>query len=386
MELNAEKMKLRLTLAILLAFLLLLGLTACGNGTKGLPETPPPVTEVPTPSPTPKPTPTPQPTPEPTPTPTPEPTPEPEPEFRNYLNGTPLEEEDRTRPFALMVNNHPEAQPQCGIGNADIIYEVLAEGNITRMMCLFSHIRDAGELGSIRSVRPYYQDICFSYGAVLCHAGGSEDAYDRIRNLGIQNIDGVRGWYTNEPFWRDKDRRSAGYALEHTLFTSGEKLWEAAELMKYPLEVGEDYDCGLYFVNDWDPLEGEDAATIDINFNKKTTKLVYHSETGCYTGYQLNADYADGLTGEMPQFRNVFILYADIRTYDSYGRLKVDLVTESTGWYARDGKVIPITWSKAGTYEPFHYFTEDGEDLTVRAGKTYIAIVSPSFGEVSFSG
>ena len=77
MELNAEKMKLRLTLAILLAFLLLLGLTACGNGTKGLPETPPPVTEVPTPSPTPKPTPTPQPTPEPTPTPTPEPTPTP---------------------------------------------------------------------------------------------------------------------------------------------------------------------------------------------------------------------------------------------------------------------------------------------------------------------
>jgi hypothetical protein len=87
----------------------------------------------------------------------------------------------------------------------------------------------------------------------------------------------------------------------------------------------------------------------------------------------------------MPQFRNVIILFLDIRTYDSYGRLKVDLITESTGWYARDGKVVPITWAKESTYAPFHYWTEDGEELTVRAGKTYIAIVSPSFGEVGFS-
>ncbi len=376
-------------IALMLILLLLLALAACtGNGTKDLPETPPPITEVPTPTaaPTPKPTPTPAPTPEPTPEQTPEPTPEPEPEFRNYLNGEPLEEEDRTRPFALMVNNHPEAQPQCGIANADIIYEVLAEGNITRMMCIVSNMKDAGELGSIRSVRPYYQDICFSYGAVLCHAGGSEDAYDRIRSLGIQNIDGVRGWYSNEPFWRDQDRRSSGYALEHTLFTSGEKLWEAAELQKYPLEVGEDYDCGLRFRNDGDPLEGEEAAAVHIDFGKKTTDLTYHEESGCYTAFQLNADYADGLTGELLEFRNVLILFASIRTYDDYGRLKVDLVAEGSGYYARDGKTIPITWSKAGTYSPFHYNTEDGEELTVRAGKTYIAIVSPSFGSVSFSG
>ena len=125
---------------------------------------------------------------------------------------------------------------------------------------------------------------------------------------------------------------------------------------------------------------------VDINFNKKTTKLTYHEDSGCYTAYQLNAEYADGLTGEALQFRNVLILFTYIRTYDDYGRLKVDLVTDGTGWYVRDGKVIPITWSKKGTYEPFHYFTEDGEDLTVRAGKTYIAIVSSSFGEVSFSG
>jgi hypothetical protein len=284
-----------------------------------------------------------------------------------------------------MVNNHTEAQPQCGIGNADIIYEVLAEGNITRMLCVFSDIKNAGELGSIRSVRPYYQDICLSYGAVLCHAGGSEDAYSRISSMRIENIDGVRGWYANEPFWRDQDRRSAGYALEHTLFTSGDKLWEAAELQKYPLELGEDYDCGLRFVREPVYENGEAAKSIEVNFNKKTTTLTYHEDTGKYTAAQYGAPYADGLTGKEVEFTNVILLYTAIRAYDSYGRLTVDLVTESAGYCACGGKYVPITWSKAGTYEPFRYYTEDGEELHLGEGKTYVAILSPSAGEIAFS-
>lgn len=367
--------------ALLFVFLtLLLPLSGCKKGGEVVPE--PPVTAPPLE--TPAPTPTPEPTPEPTTEPTPEPTPEPEPAFRNYFNGAPLEEEDRTRPFAVMVNNHTEAQPQCGIGNADIIYEVLAEGNITRMLCLYSHIQDAGELGSIRSVRPYYQDLCLSYGAVLCHAGGSEEAYDRIRTMGIQNLDGVRGWYENEPFWRNQDRRSAGYALEHTLFTSGEKLWEAAGLMGYPREIGEDYDCGLRFSREPSAEAGTPAGTIEVNFNKKTTSLTYHDDTGVYTAEQYGAPYADGLTGREVEFTNVILLYASIRTIDSYGRLAVDLNTESTGYCAYGGKYVPITWSKSGTYAPFHYYLEDGSELQLGEGKTYIAILSPSSGEITF--
>ena len=96
----------------------------------------------------------PEPVPEPTPTPTPEPTPTPK-LYRNFLNGELLDEPDYTRPVAVMINNIVFAQPQCGVSDADIVYEVLAEGGITRMMAIFSHIENAGVLGSIRSIRPY---------------------------------------------------------------------------------------------------------------------------------------------------------------------------------------------------------------------------------------
>ena len=218
---------------------------------------------------------------------------------------------------------------------------------------------------------------------MLCHAGGSEDAYDRIRSMRIENLDGVRGWYSNEPFWRDQDRRSAGYALEHTLFTSGEKLWEAAQLQKYSLELKEDYDCGLRFSLTPVYEDGEAAGTIHVNFNKKTTDLTYHPDTGVYTAEQYGKPYADGLTGESVEFSNVILLMTNIYAYDSYGRLVVQL-EGGDGYCACGGKYVPITWSKGGTYEPFRYYTEDGEELHLAAGKTYIAIVSKTSGEISF--
>ncbi len=362
--------------------LLLLLLSACGEkaGEAPLPDAEPPqVTASPEPIQTPPPTPTP------TPEPAPEPTPELEPQYRNFLNGTPLEEPLLLRPFGVMVNNHIDAQPQCGIGNADIIYEVLAEGNITRMLCFYSDIAAAGTLGSIRSVRPYYQDICLSYGAVLCHAGGSEDAYSRISSMGIQNLDGVRGWYSIPVFYRDEARLSAHYDLEHTLFTDGQSLYDAAELQKYPLTVTEDYDCGLTFRNDAEPTEGEEAGVVEVNFNKKTTTLTFHEDSGLYTAEQYDAPYADGLTGEAVEFRNLLLLYANVAVIDDYGRLRVDLVGSGEGFYVCAGKRVPITWSKAGTYEPFHYQTAEGEDLTVCQGKTYIAILSPVNGTLTFS-
>jgi hypothetical protein len=77
------------------------------------------------------------------------------------------------RPYAFMINNIIYAQPQCGISGADIIYETLAEGGITRMMAIFTDLTDVGAIGSIRSIRSYYVDISLAYDAIPIHAGGS---------------------------------------------------------------------------------------------------------------------------------------------------------------------------------------------------------------------
>jgi hypothetical protein len=99
--------------------------------------------------------------PSPTPAESPEPTEAP---YTNPLTGEGMDEGiSANRPWAIMINNLDKALPQCGISQADIIYEIPAEGGVTRMMAIFSDISDVEAIGSMRSLRPYYADVGLSY-------------------------------------------------------------------------------------------------------------------------------------------------------------------------------------------------------------------------------
>lgn len=100
---------------------------------------------------------------------------------------------DGSRPYAVMINNIQVAMPQCGTSHADIMYEVLAEGGVTRMMAIFSGLEGETPLGSIRSLRPYYLSIARSYDAIMVHAGASEGAYADLSNTGWITLTASRG-------------------------------------------------------------------------------------------------------------------------------------------------------------------------------------------------
>lgn len=185
--------------SLLLVICLFLSLTACGGE---------PV-ETPTPEPTPTATPKPTETPEPTQTPEPTATPLP---YANLLTGEGLEEDvSGKRPWAIMINNLKQALPQCGISQAEIIYEIPAEGGVTRMMAIFSDIELVDAIGSMRSLRPYYADVGLSYGAIIVHAGGSQASYTELSTYGMDSLDGVLGTYVTGAFYRDSARMQYGY-------------------------------------------------------------------------------------------------------------------------------------------------------------------------------
>ena len=118
-----------------------------------------------------------------------------------------------------MINNIIYAQPQVGVGSADMIYEIPAEGGITRMMAIFSDLSDLESIGSIRSLRPYYLSVALSYDAIVIHAGGSEQAYSDVKTYNADHLDGVRDGNTSSMFYRDASRGQHG--SEHTLFFHG---------------------------------------------------------------------------------------------------------------------------------------------------------------------
>ena len=263
---------------------------------------------------------------------------------------------------------------QRGISNAEILYEIPAEGGVTRMFALFTDISDIESIGTVRSIRPYYAQIGFGYDAIIIHAGGSEAAYSLLRTTGWDHIDGVRETYAAKPFARDPDRVHNG--LEHSLFADGAKLMEAIDEKGFELEhEGGEYDYGLKFSEDAVEQCTGEAEYARITFNTyKSMSFEYDAGDGLYYASQYDGEYLDENTGEQVSYTNLFFLDTDIRILDGYGRLEVRTTGEGSGWFCTGGKCVEITWEREDEYSPFHYYLPDGSELELGVGHTYVGI------------
>ena len=297
--------------------------------------------------------------------------------FRHPLTGAPLEEAWSGQVTAVVVNNLKKALPQSGISQADILYEVEVEGDITRCLAIFTDFTGVENIGSIRSARTYFNSLAVSYDAPLIHCGGSPGmaligrygaTMDTIDNW--QHIDQASyGQY----FFRDMDRYSAGIPWEHCLFTTGEKLQEAIEAKGYYTPESRDY--GLVFDDDV-TLPGQTANEVTVKFKSgKTTTFYYDAQKQTYKMYQHGQDHVDGNTGETVYFQNVIAIYTN-QTYAADGVHKYDdSIGTGKGDAAINGQIVPITWTRENLRDPYTYTLEDGTPLTMKSGTTYIAMV-----------
>ena len=355
-------------LIILAAMVLLLASCAPKDVETDAMHTLPPV-EIVTPTPSPTPTPTPLPTP------TPEPTPYDGPV--NPLSGLPIDEKSvNLRPLAIVINNRKIALPQLGVAAADIIVEVPVEGAYTRMVAIFQDVSEAGEIGSVRSARPYLLDIAQAFDSIFIHAGGSPDAYTQLKSRGISRFDGVNGPGASM-YFRDKTReRTMGY--EHSMLTSSAKIAEYIGTQGYRLEHDAGYVQPLTF-EDALELSGEKAAGVTVKFNSsKSTSFEYDAGDGLYHASQQGGEYIDGNTKDQLAFANLIIIKTATKVIDSEGRLSVDLTTGGGGYLAIGGQYVPVKWSKSSNSAPFVFRDESGEKITLRSGRTYMAIISNS--------
>ncbi len=323
----------------------------------------------------------------------PEPEPEPEPELTgdavNPLTGEPVAEDiSANRPVMVMLNNVRQALPQSGNGQADIIYEILEEGGITRMLGVYQDIGQVeGNLGTIRSTRPYYVYLVAGMDGILVHAGGSPAAYDAIEAYQVTDLDALSGAATSL-FWRDSARRSAGYATEHTMYITASDISDylAGGSVRTEHEAG--FTVQQTFVEDGTPADGSDANIITVPFSGyKTGVFTYDAETGKYLVSEYDAPYVDETTGEQVSVENVLIIMTRISQIegDSKGRLDVTMTGNGIGYYACNGKYIPINWSRPSLDSQYQFTTMDGEPLSLGVGKSYVNIV-PTTCSVSFVG
>ena len=331
-------------------------------------------------------TPPPSPSPEPEPEPEPEPDPEPDTGFRNPLTGLQTEEDiSNRRPLAISVNNHRQAMPQIGISKADIIYEFLVEGEITRMLALYQDITDVGVIGSVRSARHYTVDLVQSYDAIFLFAGGSDQAYAALRSRNITRCDGVLGPHP-EIFYRDPNRNHL--SSEHRLVTTSERIAQHFPDYDFEEEHEEGYECALCFAEDGTPEGGEQALEFIVKFgpSSKTTGFSFDEEAGLYKLRQYGGDYIDGGNNEQVSATNVLILKMATAGIpgDREGRLNITTMGSGEGYYVNGGAYVDILWSRENESAQFGYTLADGSELVLGQGKTYICLIRTN-GTVDFA-
>lgn len=363
----------------LLCLLLVLSLLLVGCGQKTAEVEP---TEAPTAAPTEAPTnaPTEPPTEPPTEEPTEAPT-EPLP-MVNPLTGEPLDAYYTGRPSAISLNNISAALPQYGLDDVDWMFEMETEGGITRCFCIMTDPSTADVVGPIRSCRTYFLNLSLSYNAPVFHCGASH-----FTNAGMYSADETidpSTWehvdqMSNGPKYFYRDSRGGGYATEHTLFTTGERMVNAmAELGLNPTD-NTPVDYGYQFA-DTVKLNGEPAPEIDVRFRgSKLTTLELNEETGLYEARQYGHDWIDATTGETIAFRNVLTLFADQSTHANQTSSFYVLSGSGDGFFAVDGEYVPIKWFHDGISGPFRFTLADGTTpITLGVGTTYCAIADTS--------
>ena len=287
----------------------------------------------------------------------------------------------KSRPFAVMINNNHAAWPQCGIQDAYLVYEMIAEGGITRMMAIYKDA-DTAKIGSIRSARHYFLDYVQENDAIFVHWGGSDRAYSDIRAKSINDIDGLA--LEGSVFFRDTTLKRD---LEHTGFTSMEKLKKYAEKEKYTRDTNKDLLLN-YSVDEID-LSTNESAKLATNVNIKysdyhTTSYVYDTENKVYKRSMSGQKNVDLVTGEQYTAKNILVYKVGNYSFDSYGRQDLENVGTGTGYYVTDGYAMPITWEKTSHNAQTVYKYENGEEITVNDGNTFIQIC-PTAGTVSIT-
>lgn len=314
-------------------------------------------------------------------------------------NADPLTGEPRRsngRMVGVMVNNisntqRQNARPQRGIGSADLLIESKVEGGISRFCAVYYDANAIPEVGPLRSGRDQFLQLLMPWQALYYHDGESAPCtkFINVYNYSGLNIGGKSYFNTPvHPHVAHRDNRGRNVAYEHTEFTSGKEIRQAAGNAGIGLTYANEtpfFHFADYRTAASNDLPGAPAAkTISITHSESyRTRLSYNSWGRSYKLEMYNRskkayeNTVDELTGKQLTFDNVVVCFADIAAYagDSHDVQSVNYVAGGQAYLFTRGGVQVGRWEKPHPTHPLKLYTETGEEMTLNRGKTYLALV-----------
>lgn len=269
-------------------------------------------------------------------------------------------------PLGVMIENSTEARPQSGLSNADIVYEAVAEGGITRFLALF-YCQDAQMVAPVRSARVYYINWVSEYGAspLYAHVGGANapgpaDALGLITSLGWDSYNDLNQFAIGFPtYWRDYNRLGHDVATEHTMVSTTTKLWDFAKTrgLTNVDKEGTSWDANFvkYSFKD-DAAKSSRPATQAIHIDfwgdpSYAVDWIYDSINNVYKRNNGGQPHIDLNTKKQIAAKNVVVLFMDVsQVNDGYmnnEHQEYDNIGSGKALIFMDGKETKGTWKKA---------------------------------------
>ncbi len=285
----------------------------------------------------------------------------------------------RRRPLAVKVENDPAARPQSGLPVADIVYEEIVEGGVTRFIALYLS-QDVGVIGPCRSARQSDIDIAFFHLPLLACSGGAPGIMKRIQQAGMLGIeeDGIH-------FWRDKSRKAP-----HNLYTSTDRL--RAALASWQDDYNQLPPSSLTFMSEQDAAAAAASGSAggEMGLAASSMDIVYGNGCDVHYDYAINGDgylravnghpSTDLTTGAQLQPANVIVQYVEVvpsGLKDVLGADSPDSIVIGTGRAVifSGGQAINATWSKTNRNTPTVYKDGNGDVVRLHPGQTWINLI-----------
>lgn len=294
----------------------------------------------------------------------------------NLLTGVPdlTPEAYGKRPVAVMVNNIKPAFPQYGIEAADIIFEIPVEGSATRFMAIYGDYTQIPKICSIRSCRGYFPALSEGFDAVYVNWGMMDEVRAYTNTLGLTQFDGK--YNEGNLFSRDADRKAAGYSMEHTGVFDGTRVDDVMIEKGLRTDIEDDKkDTAFNFVPYGETVTptGGACKVANIDFGIAEATLTYDETNGKYWKNYNGEAQIDGVTGNQLSFTNVLVLEANIKGAANGIHRDVDW-HGGEGYYISNGAIQKIKWSKADEQSRLMLYDENGKELVMNRGKSYIAV------------
>jgi len=281
------------------------------------------------------------------------------------LTGETIEAGSLARPsLSAKIDNHPSARPQVGIDEADIVFEELVEGGLTRYLAVWHSVLPA-EIGPVRSVRPMDPEIVSPFGGVFAYSGGQVRFIQAMQEAPVYNA--IHGQPdTEETFYRTSAKVAPHNVLvkapeliaEHLDLAAPQKMFDYADSVDQTTAV----------------LTGDAFASVNTRFSGFSSPTwEWDGTQGAFLRYQTNGAADSASSGTQLFADNVVIVQVGIDVIEDIPTTR--LVNQGKGWVATGGSIVEISWIKATAESPIVLTTADGEAVLLSQGNTWVELV-----------